>query len=196
MRRFASILKWSALGGAVLLLCAVFGVTLYTRTENFQRWLRQEAVNAVNQSIRGALSIDRLEGSVWRHLTLYGVALHYEDDEIARIPRLDISFALIPLLWKEVRISAIDAAQPRLHLSQDAEGKWNVAEALSPRQPEPLSQSALVVLLNSLRLKDGSVNLQLAADKTVYRLERVNLEGGAEIRPAAMRIDLRALSSG
>ncbi len=195
MRKFASILKWFALGGAVLLLCAVLGVALYTRTANFQGWLRQEAVSAINQSIRGALSIDRLEGSVWRHLTLYGVALHYEENEIARIPRLDISFSLIPLLWKEVRISAIAAAQPSVHLNQNAEGKWNVAEALSPRQPEPPSQSALVVLVNSLRLQDAHLNLQLAADKTVYRFEKLNLEGGAEVRPAAVQIDLRALSS-
>ena len=87
MGKFRSIIKWFALGGAVVLLCAVLGVALYTRTENFQRWVREEAVSAVNSSIRGALTIDRLEGSVWRHLTLYGVALRYEDDEIVRIPQ-------------------------------------------------------------------------------------------------------------
>lgn len=196
MRKFRSIMKWFALGGAVVLLCAVLGVALYTRTENFQRWLRQEAVSAVNSSIRGALTIDRLEGSVWRHLTLYGVVLRYEDDEIVRIPRLDVSFSLIPLLWSEVRISAIDAAQPRVHLSQDHEGKWNLVEAVSPRQPEPPAQSALAVLLSSLRLRDGKLDLHLAADNKVYRLDRLNIEGTAGIRPAGVSVDLRALSSG
>ena len=196
MGKLRSIIKWSALGGAVVLLCAVLGVALYSRTENFQRWMREEAVSAVNSSIRGALTIDRLEGSVWRHLTLYGVALRYEDDELVRIPQVDISFSLIPLLWSEVRISAIDAAQPRVHLSQDSEGKWNVVEALSPRQPEPPTQSTLAVLVGSLRLQDGNLNLQLAADKRVYRLDRLNLEGAAGIRPAALSVDLRALSAG
>ena len=98
MGKFHRIIKWFLLGGAVLLLTLVLGAALYTRTENFQRWVREEGVSAVNNSIRGSLTVDRLEGSVWRHLTLHGVTLRYENDEIVQVPRLDVSFSLIPLL--------------------------------------------------------------------------------------------------
>lgn len=196
MSKFQRIIKWFLLGGAVLLLILVLGAVLYTRTENFQRWVREEALGAVNDSIHGSLTVDRLEGSVWRHLTLYGVTLRYENDEIVQVPRLDISFSLIPLLWNEIRIAEIDAARPRVRLSQNHEGKWNVVEALSPRQPEPPSKSPLVTFLRSLRFQDGNLDLKLADDSRVYRLERLNLEGGVEIFPAALRVDLRALSSG
>ena len=55
MGKFHRIIKWSLLGGAVLLLMLVLGAALYTRTENFQRWVRGEGVNAVNNSIRGSM---------------------------------------------------------------------------------------------------------------------------------------------
>ena len=196
MGKLHRIIKWFLLGGAVLLFTLVLGAALYTRTENFQRWVREEGISAVNNSIRGALTVDRLEGSVWRHLTLYGVSLRYEGDEIVQVPRLDVSFSLLPLLWNEVRIAVIDAAQPRVRLSQNREGKWNVVEAVSPRQPEPPSKMRLLTYVRSLRLQDGNLDLKLAAERQVYRLERLNLEGGVEIFPAALNVDLRALSSG
>ena len=79
MRRFLRVMTWLALGFGLLLLLAVIGVTIYTRTERFTRWARDEAVTAVNGLIRGSVSVERLEGSVWRHLVLYNVGLRYEE---------------------------------------------------------------------------------------------------------------------
>src|SRR4026208_809519 len=95
MRRFLRVLTWLALGFGFLLLLAVIGVTIYTRTERFTRWARDEAVTAVNALIQGAVSVDRLEGSVWRHLVLHNLGLRYQDHEILSVPRLAGSFSLL-----------------------------------------------------------------------------------------------------
>jgi autotransporter translocation and assembly factor TamB len=190
------LIKWFALGVTVLLIGAILGVAVYTRTENFQRWVRQEAVGAINSAIRGSISIERLEGSVWRELTLYDTALRYEGEEFARFPRLKVSFSLLPLLWGELRISAINGTQPRARLRQDQDGKWNVVEALSPRQPGSDTDSAFTVFINSLRLTDGAVDLRLAADKKTYRFERLQLEGGIDVRSTGVRVGVRELGSG
>ncbi len=73
--RKLQLIKWFALGVAILLMGAILGVAVYTRTENFQRWVRQEAVSAINGAIRGSISIERLEGSAWRKLTLVNTSL-------------------------------------------------------------------------------------------------------------------------
>ena len=109
MRRFLRVMTWLALGFGLLLLLAIIGVTIYTRTERFTRWARDEAVTAVNGLIQGSVSVERLEGSVWRHLVLYNVALRYQDNEILIVPRLEVSFSLLPLIWGELRISSIEA---------------------------------------------------------------------------------------
>ena len=98
MEKFRRIVKWVFLGAGLLLLLVISAVVIYARSEHFTRWLREEAVAAVNHMIRGSISVDRLEGSVWRNVTLHNVALRYEDAEILEIPRLEVSFRG-PALW-------------------------------------------------------------------------------------------------
>jgi autotransporter translocation and assembly factor TamB len=189
------ILKWFLLAAVVLVVGAALVATLYTRTENFQRWVRQEAVAAVNDTIRGTISIERLEGSVWREITLYNTVLSYEGREIARFPRLTISFSLLPLLWGEIRISAIDGAQPQAHLRQDRDGNWNVIEAVLPRQTDTDTESAFAVFIRTLRVKDGAIDLQLASENKIYRFEGLQLESGIHIGPTGVRVGVRELES-
>src|SRR5678815_3323295 len=104
MKKLLRVIIWLASGFIVLLLLAVIGVTIYTRTERFTRWARDEAVAAVNGMIQGSVSVERLEGSVWRHLVLHNLGLRYQDHEILSVPRLEVSFSLLPLIWGELRI--------------------------------------------------------------------------------------------
>ena len=106
MRRFLRVLTWLALGFGFLLLLAVIGVTIYTRSERFTRWVREEGVTAVNGLIRGSVSVERLEGSVWRHLVLHNVGLRYEEHEILTVPRLDVSFSLLPLCLRGLSLAS------------------------------------------------------------------------------------------
>src|SRR3990170_3711729 len=98
MEKMRRIVKWLSLGAGVLLVLVIIAVVIYTRSEHFTRWLRAEAVAAVNHMIRGSISVKRLEGSVWRNVTLHSVALRYENAEIVEIPRLEVSFSLWRLI--------------------------------------------------------------------------------------------------
>ena len=197
MKNFMRMIKWLALGLGVLLLLVTVGLAIYTRTENFTVWVREESVSAVNALIRGSVSIERLEGSVWSHITLYNVALQYEESEILKVPRLDVSFSLLPLLWGELKIAAIDAAMPRASLLQDREGRWNVVEALSPRQPEPEKKSDFTVLVESFRLRNAAIDLRPASNNgQLYQLKDLNLRGRIGIRPADVSFDVAEVDSG
>jgi len=189
-------MTWLALGFGLLLLLAVIGVTIYTRTERFTRWAREEGVTAVNGLIRGSVSVERLEGPVWRHLVLHNVGLRYEEHEILTVPRLDVSFSLLPLLWGELKISSIEAVGPRASLLQDQEGRWNVVEALSPRQPEPEKKSELIVLVNRFHLINGAIHLRPAAiPTTAYDLADLNLRGRVGIRPAGIALSVDEINT-
>jgi autotransporter translocation and assembly factor TamB len=197
MRKFWRVIKWSVLGLGLVSVLVVVGLAVYARTESFAQWAREQAVAAANASIRGTISLERLEGSVWHHLTLHNVALHYDGAELIQVPRLEVSFSLLPLLWGQFRVASIDATQPRVRLSQDEQGQWNVVEALSPRQPEPEKKSDLAISVRSLRLRDASLDLRLAAgDGGVQRLENLNLEGNAGIRPTDVALEVSEFSSG
>lgn len=197
MKSFLRVVKWLLLGLGFLLLLSAVGIALYTRTENFTRWAREESVATVNNLIRGAISVERLEGSIRGHLTLYKVALRYQEQEILQVPRLDVSFSLLPLLWGQVKIAGIAAAQPRAYLSQDRDGKWNVVEALSPREQKPETSSGIAIFVRSLRLEDGDIDLRFGAgDGRSYRLKKLHLDGAVGILPASVSLDAHDVTAG
>jgi autotransporter translocation and assembly factor TamB len=188
---------WFLLGTASLVLLLVAAGVIYTRSENFTRWARDEAVSAVNNMIKGSIRVERLEGSVWSNLTLYNVALLYENGEILRVPQVQVSFSLWRLIWGELQISQIEALQPRADLKQDAEGRWNIAEAVTPRQPEPEQKSDFTTLIKSVRLRDGAIDLRVAtADEKLYRLQNLDMEAGVGIVPDGVSLEVRELVTG
>jgi len=189
MSKLLRLLKWSAMGLGALFLLAIIAVAIYTRTDNFNRWLRGEAITLANGSIQGTLGVERLGGSFWSHLTLYNVILRHNESEIANIPRLEVGFSLIPLIWGQLKISSIEAAEPRLNLIQNADGNWNLVQALAPREPEPEKKSTLVVLVRSFRLEHGAIALRTQSSEKVYRLQDLNLQGQAGVRPTGVSLD-------
>ena len=196
MKRFRSILKWLFVGTGALVLLVVAAIALYTRSENFNHWVRTEAVAVVNNAIRGSISVERMEGSVWSHLTLYNVALRHEKNELLQIPRVDVSFSLLPLLWSRLQISQIDALKPRASLHQDRDGKWNIAEALAPREPDPEPSSGLITLVQSLRLREAAVELQMAADEgKLYQVRNLDVAGSIGLRPGGVSFQARELGA-
>ncbi|HEX7229046.1 MAG TPA: AsmA family protein, partial [Candidatus Binatia bacterium] len=191
MKKILRVMVWLGSGLIVLLLLAVIGVTIYTRTERFMRWARDEAVSAVNGLIQGSISVQRLEGSIWRHLVLHNVELRYQDNEILVIPRLEVSFSLLPLIWSELRISSLQADRPRANLLQDREGNWNVVEALLPRNPEPEKKSKFVARVDRFRLMNAAIHLRpIVNESTPYDLTNLNLHGRVGIRPAGVALSV------
>ena len=196
MKKILRVILWLGSGFIVLLLLAVIGVTIYTRTERFTRWARDEAVNAANGLIQGSLSVERLEGSVWRHLVLHNVGLRYQDNEILIIPRLEVSFSLLPLIWGELRISSLQVDGPRANLLQDQEGNWNVVEALLPRNPEPEKKSEFVARVDRFRVVNAAIHLRPAVnDGTPYDLSNLNLHGRVGIRPAGVALSVDEINT-
>jgi len=196
MQRFWRVIQWFALGFALLLSLVIVGLAIYVRTENFARWARDQAIAAINDSIRGTIAVERLEGSLWGNLTLHNVVLRHKGNEIVAIPRLEAAVSLWPLIWGRVQIARIAAAQPRAELIQRDSGDWNVLEALAPRQPQPETTSAWVVLVNSLAVHNGDIVLRLGgADARLYQLKDFNLQGDLRLRPAGLRIDVHEVAS-
>lgn len=197
MDRLGRALKWLFVGTGLLLALALIGAALYTRTEQFTRWLRDEGVAAVNDTISGTIGVERLEGSIWRHLTLYDVVLRHENAEVVRIARVDVWFSLFELIWGRLNISRLEGLDPQVILRQDGEGRWNVAEALAPRAPQPEQSSEFSTLIETLRLRRARIDLQRAADQgRGYLLENFDISGTIGILPDGVSLRLSEINGG
>jgi autotransporter translocation and assembly factor TamB len=198
---FWRLLRWLVVGIGLTFVLVILAAVIYLRSESFTTWVREQGVAVVNDSIRGTLSVERLEGSVWRRLTLFNVALRYEEIEILRIPRVDVAFSLFPLIRGRLEISQVDALKPQADLRQNRDGNWNVVEAFAPRQPEPEQSSAFTTVVRSLRLRDAGIDLRIAGEKagekeeTLYHARNLNLEGGIGLLPEGVSLEVRELAS-
>ena len=192
MEKFWRFCRWLRLGLVVLLVLGVAGLAFYTHMDGFRELVRQKLLAAINDSVRGKISVARLDGSVWGSLTLLDVRLVDNEIEIARIPRLKVNYALLPLIWGRIQVFRLEVTQPFLKLSEGPNGVWNIVEALSPVEPQPETPS-LVVSISSVELQKADVDVSFSGRS--YRLTGLDLQGTAGIRSDAVTVNLRQVSS-
>jgi len=186
-------LRWIALGVGLLFLLLAVALGVYTNTEHFRRLVRDQLLDVINHSIRGSISLDRVEGSVWGNITLHDVRLRHQDSEIVRVPRLKLAYALLPLLRGQLQIVRAEAAQPSAQIERDAQGRWNIAEALASNGE---TGSQFAVVLKALVLRQGNVDLRVAgAEPQEYRLREVLLDGKLAIRAAGLEFEASQVSA-
>ena len=192
MEKFWRFCRWLRLALLVLLVLGVAGLAFYTHTDGFREFVRQKLVTAINDSMRGKVSVARLDGSVWGSLTLIDVRLVDNESEIARIPRLKVNYALLPLIWGRIQVFRLEASQPLVWLKEGRDGVWNIVEALSPAEPQSETPS-LVVSISSVELQKADVDVSFSGRS--YRLTDLDTQGTAGIRPDLITVDLRQVSS-
>jgi autotransporter translocation and assembly factor TamB len=199
MKQFLRILRWLGLSLLVVVVLGVAGLAIYTHTDHFREFARQKLMAVINDSVRGKVSVARIEGSVWGSLTVVDLIVSDAQSEILRLPRATINYSLLPLLWGRVQIFDLEASEPLLSLKKNDNGDWNIVEAFAPLAPQPTEAqpaepSKLIILLNSLDLRQAAVDLALSG-QPVYRLRDLNLRGNAGIQPTGLAVDLDQISS-
>jgi len=189
------LLRWVTRGLVLLFVLGVVGLVVYTHTDGFREFARQKLLALANDSIRGKISIAKLEGSVWGNITFIDVMVADKGAEIVRIPRLRMDYSLVPLLWGRIQILRLEAFQPRISLQERPEGVWNIAEALASVDSQT-ETAAPVVSVNYLALREANVDVSLSGTAyNFYRLTDLSLEGSANIHPIDLSIDLAGISS-
>lgn len=192
METFWRVCRYLTYGIGLLLVLGVIGLVFYSHTDGFRELVRQKLLAAINDSIRGRISIARLDGSIWGRLIVVDLRLLDNGGEIIRIPQLKINYFLLPLIWGEFHVSRLEATQPQLQLSEGPDGVWNIVKALSSPVPEA-EPSGVVVSIGSLGVEKADVDVSYSGRS--YRVAGLNIQGGAGIGPDSIRVDLQQISS-
>ncbi len=199
MKSLLLYLRRTVLFLAVLLLVGVVGGVLFTHTERFRLLLREELVGFLNTSFRGEVALERIEGSLWGNLTLRNLAVGYQGAEILHIPRVTLSYSLIPLLRGRAQVFRLEGFEPVMRLKQDAEGRWNLLQAFSSPVEEPEEVSAgegrLAVLLDAVVLQGAQIDLTLAGEdeEERYHLAETALDAQVRVWPLGLEVQVRRL---
>ncbi len=182
-----------------LVLILVVGVSLFVRTERFRTLLRDQVVTLLNDTLKGDVTLGRVEGSLWNTLTLHDLVVTYEQTEVLRIPLLTAGYNLRTLLRGHIQIAQVEATAPVLRLIQDAQGNWTLLEAVSPDATEETTDSAASgpdILLDTVAITDATIEVTPAGQEPrQYRLTETNLQTRIAILAAGTEVQVRQLTT-
>jgi hypothetical protein len=178
--------------GFVLLALAAAGV--YTHTDHFRRWLRQQILAALRSSLNAEVSLERVSGSPWNELILHNLRIRQNGVETLSVPRGAISVGVLAQAAAYVSSSAIHVAkltliEPTLHLLQQPTNGWNIASLIGvSEEPSPLQ-----VFLDFLQITNGQIVVTPAMGVET-RLAQVSATGSLASVPAGIHATLSSLS--
>jgi autotransporter translocation and assembly factor TamB len=196
MSRLLAVIRRIAVGLGFLLLILIIAAAIITHTDRFREFVREKLVTTINDTIVGSISLGQIEGSIWGNVILHDVIVRHQGGEILEVPRLTVSYSLFPLIWGRLHIFQLAGSQPSLRLKRDKDNQLNIVQAFSPKQPANEEGPALVMLLNSVILQEGHIDLYLAGPRPQnYALDDLTLEGRIQVRPKYVSIDLSRVAS-
>ncbi len=196
MAKTRTYFGWTALIASGILLLVVVGLVLYSRTEGFRDRLRDEVVAALNESIRGEIGLGRVQGSIWAKLVLSDLSVRYQGDVLLAVPRISASYRLLPLLRGRLEVDSLRVVGVVMRAKQDAQGHWNVAEALSARKPQAEEGAGLplTVALHEIVLRGRRIDLRLQAGQS-YHLTDTELHAHGVLGPAGVAAEVSRLAT-
>ena len=198
--RVWKIVRWGILISSVLLVLLIIGLGLFLQTDQFRSLAREQVVDTLNTTLKGRVSLDRIEGTLWGSLILHNFRLDYADQTLIQVPQLIARYALRPLLDGRLQILQLKVVEPIVSLEQDAEGTINLLEAVSPTTPQEDeadqdqdSPSSLIVNLDSLIIEKGRITFRLPDQ--AYQLVETDLEAQIDIIPAGLTAQIRRFAT-
>lgn len=151
--------------GAAAIVIVLGGGTLLLRTDAGRAWVQAKVESSLQSALGSAseLTLHGLRLVPIGRLAVDSIALRDADGSpILLTGAIELSFALAPLLDREVHLRAVRIERPQFAMVQDTSGAWNVAQLgargdsadTDRRAPQPWR-----VRLDTLTLVDGTATI-------------------------------------
>src|SRR5258708_28456228 len=98
MNLFVRYLKRALVMLALLAAVVIVAGAIYVRTASFGRLLKGQASDLLATSFRGEVTLGGIDTSIWGALTIHELTIKYGGAPVVRIPQIQLSYSLIPLL--------------------------------------------------------------------------------------------------
>lgn len=162
--RAVSILKWGAVGVVTLLAAAVAAVLIFLKTLDPKPYVA-DAARAVKEKTGRELTVGgrvQLNVSLAPEIVVENVSFANAPGgsrkEMARLKRLELEIALLPLLRGQVKISRLVLVEPDILLEVDEKGRgnWEFAPGAA-KEPQAAGAAPPAVRVASLHLEKGKL---------------------------------------
>jgi uncharacterized protein involved in outer membrane biogenesis len=133
--------------------------------------IRELIVRQANQYLTATLDIGRLEGSLFRGLTLREVTLSREGRSLIAIDEVSLAYSIRELIEGGTIIRRLHLIRPRFDIARQDDGRWNIAALVrrSDRRQERTGPGRPIRIVD-LQVVDGRVAIH---DPLVFGVARV-----------------------
>ena len=129
--------------------------SLLLQTRPVKNKLARVAENQAGNFLNGQLSIGKIDGNFFTGLVVEDILLTYENDTVAFIEELDVSYNLRALLNGTVDVPEAAIENPYFYLEQYNDSTWNVQKII---KPVPEKQDTTPSKGMNLRFSDISIS--------------------------------------
>jgi autotransporter translocation and assembly factor TamB len=176
----------------VLVLVAIALAALETGWAKNQ--LRGLIVRQANQYLTAHLEIERFEGSIFRGLTLGGVRLSQDGEQLIAIDEVALSYSIRELFEQGTVIRRITLTRPQVVAAKQSDGRWNLAALVRRERREnqqsgpgrPIHLLSIGVIDAQVVLKD---QLTFGAARVPSHFEHLNAEFSFDYVPVTWTLD-------
>src|SRR5258708_29740341 len=161
MNLFVRYLKRALLMLTLLGAVVIVAGAIYVRTDSFGHLHKGQVSNLLATSFRGEITLSEIDTSIWGALTIHELSIKYGGAPVVRIPQIQLSYSLIPLLWREARIE-VTAVDPAINLQRESDSEWNVMKALASKSPAAANSgsSAFSIYLDKIQVRNWAIDLR------------------------------------
>lgn len=171
MARGAKVLRWTAGIVAGTVVVVLLGLFALSRTEWARDRVRTAVEEGVSGAVEGSVRIGGVRGNLLREAVLDDVViLDPEGERVAEIARVEVRYALRPLLERRIRITDLELVDPAVRVVQDRAGRWNVAQAFAgtgedvPEEPTAEPGFGSWIRIDEATIQNGRVRLRTPAE--------------------------------
>ncbi|MFW6257161.1 MAG: AsmA family protein, partial [Prolixibacteraceae bacterium] len=162
---------WLMLGIVFLLLL----VSLLLQTRPVKDKLANVAENQAEKFINGNLSIGRIDGNFFTGLILEDILLTYENDTVAYVAELDVSYNLRSLLDNEVHVSEAAINEPYFYLKQYRDSTWNMQKIIKPTEKEDTTETeGMDLRFPDFSISEGTIETEALDTVIPQKIQNIN----------------------
>lgn len=179
----------------ILFLFLIFIFLGFSQTSTFRKYLKNQIVTQVSNSINGRLEIERIDGSIFSSIELHNSFLISESDTIISAKLITLKTSPIHLLLKRIFIRDFIIKDAKINIKEIEKDKWNISalnskdsirvaekDTLKEKAPFPFSiqvNNLIFENLNFLRQSYeylNSNNIYDSLNFNDFKLSNINVE--------------------
>lgn len=158
-----------------------FGIS---QTSLFKEWLRETLVETVNKEIKGNLSVEQIDGTIFTSLQIKKVVLtSIQKDTVVSAGYIELRTSPLKLLFKNIHARHIELRDVNAKLVEEEDGELNLLKIFPPsEEPEDTTKSEFPFTITVASLELNNINVLF---------QKYNFVGSTAYYPSMNFDDLR-----